>query len=122
MILHCCRKLVILYLAPIQDAPDWHECQADKGSVPQFPGGSEGNLFLAAVFIIAQQRIGIGQAAFQVNHASLGIHLLDLAVVDLGIILGAAGAGEKPCAKADQTNEKDSNDAYYDFQFFLHVV
>lgn len=122
MILYCCRKLAILYLAPIQDAPDRHDGQTDKGPIPQFSGCSKSDLLLAPIFVIGQQRVGIGQVAFEVDDTSVRIHLFHLGVVDLGVILGAAGAGEEPCAKADQTNEQDSNDAYYDFQFFLHVV
>ena len=108
MILYCCWKFVILHLAPVQDAPDRHDGQADKSPIPQFSGCPKSDLLFTAVFVIAQQSIGIGQAAFQVNHAALGIHLLDLAVVNLGIILGAANAGKEPRAKADQTNEQDS--------------
>ncbi len=122
MILYCCRKLVILHLAPIQDAPDWHDGQTDKGPFPQFSGCSKGDLILAPVFVIGQQRVGIGQVAFEVNDASVRIHLFHLGVVDLGVILGAAGAGEEPCTKAGQTNEQDGNDAYCDFHFFLHIV
>ena len=122
MLLHFCRKLVILYLAPIQDTPDWHDGQTNKGPFPQFSGSSKGDLFLAPVFVVGQQHIGIGQVSFQADYASLDINLFHLGVVDLGVILGAAGSGEKPCAKADQTNEQDSNSAYHNFHFFLHIV
>ena len=122
MILYCCWQLVILYLAPVQDSPERHDGQTDKGPLPQFSGCPEGDLFFAPVFVIGQQRVGIGQVAFEVNDASVRIHLFHLGVVDLGVILGAAGAGEEPCAKAGQTNEQDGNDAYCDFHFFLHVV
>ena len=122
MLLHFCRKFVILYLAPIQNAPDRHDGQTDKGPLPQFSGGPEGDLFFAPVFVTGQQRVGIGQVAFEVNDASVRIHLFHLGVVDLGVILGAAGAGEEPCAKADQTNEQDSGGTDGNFHLFLHVV
>ena len=67
------------------------------------------------------------QAGLQITFNCLFLYIAVLPIIaiaaripngDLGVILGAAGAGEKPCAKAGQTNEQDSNDAYYDFQFF----